>query len=145
VCSFAIVAPFQVSVPGASSEPGDGTETLVHANGETADLGRYTELAGTGAERQFGAIKSVPSDVHAPHLVSSRRGELTSSAGMPELLLRRSGTGSVLGFGLDNLVEKGHGGPTGERQGKLTFQETEELSASTSLTRHERVSPVHGS
>jgi hypothetical protein len=56
------------------------------------------------------AIKSVASDVHAPHPVSSRRGELTSSAGMPELLLRGSGTGSVLGFGLDNLVEKGHGG-----------------------------------
>jgi hypothetical protein len=105
-----------VSVPGASSEPGDGTGTLVHANGETADLGRYTELAGTGAERQFGAIKSVASDVHAPHPVSSRRGELTSSAGMPELLIRRSGTGSVLGFGLDNLVEKGHGGTPGERQ-----------------------------
>jgi hypothetical protein len=80
-------------VPGASSEPGDGTGTLVHANGESADLGRHTELAGTGAERQFGAIKSVASDVHAPHPVSSRRGELTSSAGMPELLLRRSAPG----------------------------------------------------
>jgi hypothetical protein len=117
VCSFAIAAPFQARAPAASSEPGEVSE----------------------------AIKSVASDVHAPHPVSSRQGELTSSAGMPELLLRGSDTGSVLGFSLDNLVEKGHGGPTGERQGKLTFQETEELSASTSLTRHERVSPVHGS
>jgi hypothetical protein len=61
------------------------------------------------------------------------------------LLLTRSGTGSVLGFGLDNLVEKGHGGLAGERQRKLTFQETEERSASTSLTRPELASPVHGS
>jgi len=121
VFSFAIAAPFQVSVPGASSEPGDGTETPVHANGETADLGRYTGLAGTGAERQFGAIKSVPSDVHAPHPVSSRRGELTSSAAMPELLLRRSGTGSVLGFGLDNLVEKGHGWADGRASRRVDF------------------------
>ena len=35
------------------------------------------------------AIKSVASDVHAPHPVSSRRGELISSGALAELLLRR--------------------------------------------------------
>ena len=97
-------------MPGASSEPGEGTLTFVHANGEIADLGPVHRTGRRGTERQLGGDQVGASNVHAPHPVSSRRGELTSSAGMPELLLRGSGTGSVLGFGLDNLVEKRHGG-----------------------------------